>query len=200
MEELEKDAVIPSFEDDVKPKKKKTEAKEADTIEVSRDFLESLLKRVDAVEAAQKKGPVSPRRVTEHTVRIREMEDKYVVGMVKDKYGRVEFKDAVNDKGNPDMIVGLKLLNKDGEVEDKKVFYLLDFLNGTVDVVCKVKGVRKEEIVKIHGTTTKKRVDDYKTIDTGIETQLEDISYKIFTTIELPDGRQVEVEEEALNA
>lgn len=195
MEELE-------LKEDKKVKANKAVKEEKEeTVEVTKSELAALMKRVSDLEASTtKKGSVSPRRVTEHTVRIREIDDKYVVGMEKDKYGRVIFKDLVNDKGNPDMVVGLHLLAPDGSIKVEKKFYLLDFLNNSMEVVCKVIGIRKEEVVRVHGTTTKKRVEDYRTVDTGVETDLEDISYKIFTTIQLPDGRAIEVEDEALNA
>lgn len=174
-----------------------------DVVQVSRSQLNEILEKLNRLEEEQSgKKPISLNDiVSERKVKLRLIGEDFVLALKKDKLGNVEFLDQKNEYGNPDMIVTATLLKPDGGTEEKKIFYLMDLLNGSQVVEVKVVDSRQEPVIKRYGTVERQSVPDgaWDFKGSGVEVYLEDKSWKIWSTVELPDGRKVEISNDFVN-
>jgi len=184
---------------------KKSEEKEV-MVEVSKNQLDELLKRVSSIEEnAGNDGITKPLSledvVKERTIRLFEIDNKIVTGLKKDKYEKVIFENLKNEKGEKDMTVIVELLGEDGKKEEKKMFYLMDLLHEAHEITVPVIDTRSEKVVKKHGTVERTSVPDggWTSKGSGVQVYLEDVSWKLFSTVTLPDGREIEVSNEFIN-
>ena len=112
---------------------------------------------------------------------IRQMNGQLVVGWDKN------LKRFHRKTGEPYDVITLHLLNKNGE-ETKKDFEYLDFIRNSD----RVKVVILDETTKMHvefqGYTTKKYVQDYRTIDTGIKVPVKIETPEVIYKIKIIEG------------
>lgn len=193
------------LENEVKTSKKNKD----ESVTLTKEQFDTLISRIEASEQGTKRGPVSvlASRTKNWTLRLREIDGKVILDVKRDRYGRVIFKEMKNEKGNPDMLVTLILL-KEGKLptdvdalEEKPAFHLIDFLNGSHEIVVPIIKTREEESFTSYGVVTKKYVpeNEFQTIDTGREIAAESREVKRFHLVRLPDGREIEVNDEFIN-
>lgn len=156
-------------------------------IQISSAFLEDLINRVSAIE--DRSGMRVIKEVSKNPkVRVRYHEGKLVTG-----YGRsYEGKDDLNKP-----VQRLEVFTG----EEKHVVDQVYFMQNSETAEGEVVSQKRERIVKNYGDTTRTKVDwgSYRSVETNERVPLEAISYHTTFTVRLPGGKEVELDELALN-
>lgn len=167
------------------------ELKDDGKVLVDRAALSQLLERVKRLE--QGEAPVL-QRIKEHTVRLRSVEDKYVVGF-SDPYQK---KDKDTGKTETYWDITLSTLKDDAKPVKKTVVYT-EFLNKAERVDCKIVERKVSIHEELQGYVEVKRVEGFKTINTGVKVPVLVTTPAYEFVVALPDGRNVTIDQKVVN-
>jgi len=163
-----------------------------ETVEINKEDYKSLLNRITKLE----KGIVDDSildRPAEHFVGVRMMDDKYVID-----YGKPFEKITI--KGEPELWIYLLLLDTNTNKEEKVEIRYLEFIKSLKQVKAKIIEKSVKEKVETQGYVTKKNVDGYKTVDTGVKVPARVISPEASYLVEIEGvGHQLTLKEKAIN-
>jgi len=164
-----------------------------DKIMVDKKTWNAVLKRLERLEEGKEPEVPYAESVEENVVRIRKLDGKYVVGIV----GKVwrEWDEKTKDYRDKVKL----LLTKDGKEGSEKTVDYLEFLRHADFVNAKVIDRKRKTIVKREGMVEVKKVEDYRTVGTGVRVPLEEISYDETLTVELPDGKKLKIKSDFVN-
>lgn len=167
------------------------EIKDDGKVLVDKAALSQLLERVKRLE--QGEAPVL-QRVKEHIVRLRRVEDKYVVGFT-DPYQK---KDKDTGKSETYWDILLSTLEEGAKPVKKTVVYT-EFLNKAERVECKIVERKVSIHEELQGYVEVKRVEGFKTINTGVKVPVLITTPAYEFVVTLPDGRNVTVDQKVAN-
>jgi len=165
-----------------------------ETVVVSKQELSSIMERIAKLETGN--TMVRAERPKYHTSKvwfIDEEKTEVVIGYGKNRNDR---------QVDGTEILMVEILYRDKKDEVKTIWKpLIEYRNGDHFIVGKVKEVKHNPKTTTIGRTTLKNVDyeKYRTTDSDIEVPLEVVTPDDTYVMELPDGRVIELPENALN-
>lgn len=124
---------------------------------------------------------------------IRYIDDMPVVGWDK------EMALKQNARGDLEEWITLYLLDKEGKKVKREVKYLDGFIRGAEKVKCKILDEKIKKMVTTQGMTTRKKVDGWRTIDSGMQVPVKVITPEASFKVELPDGEELEISGDYVN-
>jgi len=157
-----------------------------DTVEIDKIQLENIMERLSELEGKKTQKRV---KFENRTCRIRLLNDKIVVGYGKSR----EVKHVSGDR-----ILMLEVITEDGE---KKEVEFVDFNETGEQLECEIIDTKKKEIEEELGYVFKTKVNwgEYRTEETDVRVPLVNKTMKIKYKLRLPDGKEIWMEEEAIN-
>lgn len=183
------DSVKDNTSGDVIPKPKRSD--ESGKADITNAQLNTLVERIAKLESGDRRPKIVKPKF--NTVLVRFLDGKLVVG-----YGKSW--EEKNAEGSWRLMAEVNI--KDGEdIKVKKVDWL-NFRQSGEQLEVKIVKVEMNEKVSTKGTTTIKNVDydSYKTVDTGVEIDMEVVTPEPTYNVEMPDGKIEEgLSHEALN-
>lgn len=165
---------------------------------------DSLLARLEALEhntgAGLKPPSVITKRVKERTARLKRIGDMYIVGYTKNARGTPNIRYANDEKGVEQMY--LETILTDGKnIEKRELNFIQDIGQNTDVHVVPILKTEAIEHIENYGTVQQKHVPEggWKFQNTGREVALEVLKYQHISTIKLPNGATIEIDNEFLN-
>jgi hypothetical protein len=157
---------------------------------VSKDEYTALLERVKGLESGTQRTVL--RRPAFRTARIRILDGVPVVA-----YGKLKEKKIEDGKGGWSFELVLPFTLSTGETKEE---VYIDFLRDTPYVDCKILKMEMiDEGIKEYGTVKVVEYGEWKGKDTGLQVPNQVVTPIYQASIELPDGKKVEMLEEFLN-
>jgi hypothetical protein len=179
-----------SQEPEVKEKEKPVED---ENVTLTRRQLNHILKEIDDLKKGKTSiKPVAPKF---RTARVRFVDDKLQCPIVR--YGS----NRRDKRPDGSEYLTVQVFYQEGEAVKDKWLPWVEFVSSGQYLDAVIIDEKKKEIVKEKGFTRMKNVDydNYRTIDTGIDVPMEEVSYEYIYKMELPDGRILEIDSSALN-
>ena len=161
--------------------------------EIKEDKISEVLKQnkelADRLKVLEQGGKIILDEVKEETVRVKKIDDKYVVG----------FDDTITEKKDTDgkkvLMMNVRLKDK-GKTINKRVS-CLDVANAPVETVKILEKKTKEE-TEIQGYVDATNVEQYKSVKMGYKVPVKITTTKNFYVIKL-DGEKIELEDKFIN-
>lgn len=161
--------------------KKETEEK---TVNISEKKLAGILKRLETLEKGE--APIITTPLV-RTALLTLVEGKPII-----KFGG--FSEEKNDRNEKELWIEVE--TNDGE---KRKMKYLDLIVKMEKIKVDILSLEVRENVQDYGYTNAKRVDGYKTVDTGVKVPLRVVTPEYFATVGLPDGEKLTVNNKVLN-
>lgn len=160
---------------------------------IDNDKISEILKQnkelAERVKTLEQGGKVILDEIKEDTIRIKKIDDKYVVG----------FDDGITEKKDADgkkvLMINVRLKDKN-KIINKRVS-CLDIANAPIEEVVILEKKAKEE-TDIQGYVDATNVEGYKNKKLGYKVPVKITTNKIFYTIKL-DGEKIELEDKFIN-
>jgi len=165
---------------------------EKKVIQIEEGKLLGILKRLEMLEKqASGEAPVLE-AVKTHTARLKRFDEKLIVGYDK---GIIYEKKLIEGKEQQVMMITVQF--QDGT--KKKIEYVKDYVQNNDIVEVKVLKTDVKDDEKRLGLVEVKRVDEYRTIGTGVKVPMRVITPIATSLIELPNGEKITINNEFLN-
>lgn len=166
---------------------------------------DSLLARLEALEKNANTGKVPSvitKRVKERTARLKVIDDMYIVGFTKDKHGKpnISYRKSDNPRKGEEMYIEV-ILSDGTNIEKRELNFINDIGQNTKVVVVPILKTESIEHIDNYGTTKQSHVPEggWEFKSTGREVALEVLRYQHISTIQLPNGIKIDVDNEFLN-
>lgn len=162
-----------------------------DKVLVDRKQLDEILTRLQRVERGD--APMIE-EAREHTVRMRKVDNKYVVGIARKPYEKLD------PKRNEDILYMDVYLYEGADAKpSKKTVEYTKFIAEAIEVECKILDTDIKVNEKVYGHVIKTKVDGFKTISQGVKVPVKTVTPERFYVIELPEGDKLKIHEKFVN-